>query len=457
MESADNTTTKLGHVSHLECLNCGEKYSLDRLKNEQGSILVNVCYDICLGPLDIKYDYDKIKKILTKEELNKRPDTFWKLKELLPVNEIKVAPNRSFTPLVKSKLIGKELGIELYFKLDCDKSLPTRSFKDRPITLAFNKALEDGYKTVYVASTGNLAIATAYQAKKLGIKTYAYIPRSLGKLKKDAIRKYLGKEEKLFELPLSYDDCNITSMKDCDKSNEKELKRGGGKTSFVPNNSFRPYYKEGSKTSGFEIGLQLRDLKVEGPVHVVYPLGSGALFCSAHKGFKELSMLGLTNHKMYMWGIQPEECSPIVDAIGKEYITPVKNPKTIAKSIAIGKPGSGHQSLEVMKESKGGGFKVGEEEILKSNLDLYFKEGIFSQFVGGTTLAGIKKAVKLGVFKPNEIVVANITGTGYNRIEDDLLDISKLYGFESEAKQIIKEVNQDGKNKNSDTVAEIYK
>ena len=65
MENIDNTTTKIGFVKHLQCLSCGEIYTLERLKKEQGTILVNVCYDVCFGPLDIKYDYDKIKRILT--------------------------------------------------------------------------------------------------------------------------------------------------------------------------------------------------------------------------------------------------------------------------------------------------------------------------------------------------------------------------------------------------------
>jgi len=441
MESVDKTKTKLGYVKHLVCLSCGEIYTLERLKKEQGTILVNVCYDVCFGPLDVKYDYDKIKKILTEEELNKRPDTFWKLKELLPVDEVKVSADREFTPLVESKLIGKELGIRLFFKLDCDKVFPTRSFKDRPVTLAFNNALESGYGSVYVASTGNLAVSSAYFAKETGIKAHIYIPKSLGKMKKDAIRKYLANTDDLNELDLSYDDCNIQSMNDCDKANEEEIKKDGKKTSFVPNNSFRPYYKEGSKTSGMEIALQLKkSVSKDETINIFYPLGSGALFCSAYKGINELKTLGLFSNEVKMFGVQPENCCPIIDAIGKEDLLPIKNPKTIAKSIAIGKPGSGHQSLDVIKESNGGGFKVSEKDIVQGVIDLYFKEGIFAQFVGGVTIAGIIKAAKLGLFNKNDVIVANITGTGQDRIEDDLLEAAKEHGLKEDAKKLLEEV-----------------
>jgi len=441
----DNTKTKLGYVKYLQCLSCGEVYTLERLKKEQGTILVNVCYDVCFGPLDVKYDYEKVKEILTEEEVNKRPDTFWKLKELLPIDEVKVSADRPFTPLVESKVIGKELGIKLFLKLDNDKVFPTRSFKDRPVTLAFNKALESGYNTVYVASTGNLAVSSAYFAKDTGIEPHIYVPKSLGKIKKDAIRQYLPKADDLKELDLSYDDCNIKAMNDCDKANEESVKENGKKVNFVPNNSFRPYYKEGSKTSGIEIALQLKKLVDKGKIiNIFYPLGSGALFCSAYKGINELKKLGLFSNSVKMWGVQSENCSPIIDAIGKEDILPIKNPKTIAKSIAIGKPGSGHQTLDIIKESNGGGFKVTENDIVRGVIDLYFKEGIFAQFVGGVTIAGIIKATKLGVFKEDDVVVANITGTGIGRIEDDLLEAANEYGLEEEVKKLLGEVKKNG-------------
>jgi len=399
MESIDNTIQSLGYVTHLKCLNCGEKYGLEKLKKEQGTIMVNICYDLCMGPLDVRYDYSALKDVLTEDEINKRKDNFWKLKELLPVNEVVVAKEIPYTPLIKSKEIGDELGIELYFKLDSSETNPTRSFKDRPVTLTFNKALEAGYNNVYVASTGNLAVATAYLAGKTGLICRAYVPESLGEVKKDAIRQYLPNGDDLIEYDGSYDETNIKAMNDCEKANEEELKNSGRKKSFVPNSSFRPYYKEGSKTSGTEIALQLKNHISDEVVNIVYPLGSGALLCSAYKGVEELRGLGLFNNQARMWGVQSADCCPIIDGIPTGEIIPIKNPQTIAKSIAIGNPGSGYQTLDVIKKSNGGGWDVSEEDILKSTLDLYFEEGIFSQFVGGVTLAGIVRGAQQGDLK----------------------------------------------------------
>ncbi len=439
-QEKDNSIPQAGYVSHLECLNCGEKYSLERLKRDQGTIMVNICYDVCIGPLDVKYDYARIQEKLAKEDVKSRKQTFWRIPELLPVNQALIE-DRAYTPFVESKSIGDELGIRLFFKLDCAGENPTNSFKDRPVALAFNKALESGYDKVYVASTGNLAVASAYLAAETGIEPRIYVPKSLGDNKKDAIRRYLPNPGDLVEFDETYDKSNVRVMEDCQNENEAEKKQGNLIHSFIPNNSFRPYYKEGSKTSGQEIAFQIDDMLDEGTeVNIVYPLGSGALYCSAYKGIQELADLGLWTKPVRMWGAQSENSCPIIDAIGSGNILPVQTPNTLAKSIAIGNPGSGYQSLDIIKESAGGGWKVSEREILENTLELYHKEGIFAQFVGGVTLAGIKRGVSNGDFKEADVVVANITGAGKSRIEDDLLQYSKEFGFEKQAQQLLEEV-----------------
>lgn len=453
MKSVDDTTGTIGHVTHLECLNCGEKYPLEKLKSDQGTTLENVCYDACMGPLDVRYDYGQIKELISENVLRRRPDTLYKLKELLPVNEILAGKDLSYTPLVRSKEIGDELGIELYYKLDSETAY-TGSFKDRPVALAFNKALEAGYENVFVASTGNLAISSAYYAKKYGIACRVYVPKSLGEVKKDAIRQYLSSPKDLIEYDGNYDETNVAAISDCEKANEAEIKELGRRKTFVPNSGFRPYYKEGSKTSGTEIALQVKE-KTESDINLVYPLGSGALFCSAYKGINELKKLDLFSNDVRMWGAQPEDCSPVIDAIPSGVIAPLKKAETIAKSIAIGNPGSGYQALSVIKDSRGGGWKVSEKEIFQRTLDLYYRDDIFSQFVGGVTLAGISRGVARGDLKEGSVVVANITGTGRNRIEDDLLEYGKRFGLESEAKGVIDET-RGYKLKIRDRALEIY-
>ncbi|MBZ0253219.1 MAG: pyridoxal-phosphate dependent enzyme, partial [Candidatus Methylomirabilis sp.] len=368
----------LGLATHLECLSCGEKYPFDLLIEEQGSILVNICYNNCMGPLDVRYDEDAVgERLRNRDEVARRPDTFWKLAELLPANRRIVADERPFTPLAKASRLSEDLGVELYLKLDCHEVHPTRSFKDRPVSMAYNVAIESGYKEVYVATTGNLGISCAYLATKTGLHPYVYVPDSIGEVKKNAMRQYLEHPERdFYSLPMSYDDTNVKAMQDCAEANERAAAEGRHKIAFVPNNSFRPYYKEGSKTNGTETAFQLEHVVEPGrAVHIVYPLGSGALLCCAHKGIEELRRFGLFQGRPVMWGAQPDTCAPIVDTWdriaarkkgGESYeqvmrtedIHPILNPQTIAKSIAIGKPGSGYQVLDIINQSGGGGWRM---------------------------------------------------------------------------------------------------
>jgi len=448
---------KLGHATHLECLACGETYPFEQLLEEQGSVLVNICYNMCMGPLDVRYDYDAIGDLLSPDDVVARPDTYWKLAELLPANRQIVAQERPFTPMVKAERLSEELGIELHLKLDCDGVHPTRSFKDRPVSMAFNVAVEAGFKEVYVASTGNLAISSAHFAGKYGIHPYIYVPETLGDGKKAAILQYVNDPEDFYSLPMSYDDTNVKAMQDCSEMNEKAQAEGRRPVAFVPNNSFRPYYKEGSKTNGFETAFQLQSVVEPGrKVHIVYPIGSGALLCCAYKGIRELQRYGLFAGEPVMWGAQPEACAPVVDAWsrirarkaeGRSYseiiekqledIEPVHQPVTLAKSIAIGKPGSGYQTLDIFEASGGGGWSMSEEELFEETLALQEKEGIFSQFVGGVTISGIRKGVEAGDIKPGEIVVANVTGSALDRVEDDMRAFGEKVGMTDRVSKVL--------------------
>ena len=465
----DNSPITMGNVSGMECLcgNCGISYTLEELRDQAGTVYLNGTPD-CLygGPLDIRYDMDRVAEILTPDEVKRRyfeRPNFWLLKELLPVNDIMVDPCRPFTPLLKSTVIGPSLGIDLYLKLDTYN--PTGSFKDRPTTMAFNKALEDGgYNEVYVASTGNLAISTAYFASQNGIACKVFVPKVLSERKKSVIRHYLdiatpisGTNE-LIDFEGNYDGANMYSLQLANEINDKALAEHGKRSTFIPNSIFRAYYKEGSKSSGTESMLQLLhgyNLSPDRDVKIIYPGGSGALACSSMKGIRELKQLGIFNNPVSLFMAQPENCAPIVNAIHQAQelsqsqpyqdirddvrVQPVKvmEDTTLATSIAIGDPGSGYQTVDVAIESNGGGFKISEQEIFERVLELQAKENVFAQFVGGVTLAATYHGRESGAFKENDVVVVNITGTGRQRIEDDLRKHGTIYHLEKEVETVL--------------------
>ena len=90
-------------------------------------------------------------------------------KEYLPVSEKTpvVTLLEGKTPLIEAKNLASKIGLKsckLFLKYDGLN--PTGSFKDRGMTMAVSKAVEDGAKAIICASTGNTsASAAAYAAK----------------------------------------------------------------------------------------------------------------------------------------------------------------------------------------------------------------------------------------------------------------------------------------------------
>ena len=142
----------MSYVSGLKCRECGK---------EREKAPIHVC-ELCFGPLEVVYDYEKIGKDLTKNKIQSRAPNMWRYRELLPIDgEPTVGRQVGFTPLRRADRLAKVLGIkELYIKNDA-VNYPTLSFKDRVVSVALSKAREFGFKVVPCASTGNLANSVA--------------------------------------------------------------------------------------------------------------------------------------------------------------------------------------------------------------------------------------------------------------------------------------------------------
>src|SRR5712671_433013 len=154
----------------LKCRECGREYPL----------AANHVCEFDFGPLEVVYDYDRVKKSLTRENVQSRPKSMWRYRELLPVAEDPtVGLQVGFTPLIKADRLAKRLGIrELWIKNDT-VNYPTLSFKDRVVSVALSRARELGFTTVACASTGNLANSVAANAASAGMKAYVFIPSDL--------------------------------------------------------------------------------------------------------------------------------------------------------------------------------------------------------------------------------------------------------------------------------------
>ncbi|WP_218079797.1 threonine synthase [Anthocerotibacter panamensis] len=386
---SDSLTT----FSGLRCRECGSEYD---------ALAIHVC-EFCFGPLEVRYDYEAIKQVTSRQSIQEGPHSIWRYRAFLPVTSANpVDVGTGMTPLIKAERLGRRLGLnQLYIKNDA-VNMPTLSFKDRVVSVALTRARELGYSTVACASTGNLANSTAAIAAHMGMECYVFIPADL------ELGKVLGTlvyGPQVMAVEGNYDQVNRLASEVADRY-------GWG---FV-NINLRPYYSEGSKTLAYEVAEQLGWRL---PDHVVAPIASGSLYGKLYKGFQEFVKVGLVEDQPIRFnGAQALGCSPVAQAFneGATYVKPVK-PNTIAKSLAIGNPADGIYALDIARKTGGQILSVTDEQILDAMKLLAQTEGIFTETAGGTTIATLQELASRGHIDPDAVTVVYITGNGLKTLE----------------------------------------
>lgn len=378
----------MGFVESLKCKECGELYPKEPK---------HVC-EMCFGPLEAVYNYDEIKKHISREKIASRPQNIWRYKELLPIDsEPTLGTQVGYTPLVRARNLAEALGVsEVYVKNDA-VCYPTLSFKDRVVSVALSKAREFGFETTGCASTGNLANSVSAISASGNLKSFILIPYDLERSK---ILNTIVYGANLIGVKGTYDDVNRLCSQIADKYN----------WAFV-NINMRPYYSEGSKSYAFEV---MEQLGWKAPKHIVVPMASGSLLTKVWKAIKEFELLGIVEPEgSKVYGAQATGCSPISTAFKNDWemFKPVK-PDTIAKSLAIGTPADGYYAMNIIRESGGVAEDVSDAEIVDAIELLARTEGIYTETAGGVTLGVTKKLIDQEKIPRDETIVVSITGNG---------------------------------------------
>jgi threonine synthase len=382
----------VSYQKHLKCRQCGRTYQIEPIA---------ACED-CWAPLEVVYDYDRIRAELPRHQVESRLPTMWRYKELLPLTgEPAVGRSTGFTPLVAAPQLAKALGArEVYLKNDA-VNFPTLSFKDRVVAVALSKAREFGFDTVGCSSTGNLANAVAAQAAAGGFKSFIFVPADLEPEKLVNTQIYGAT---LVKVSGNYDQVNRL----CSEISQKY-------PWGMVNVNLRTYYSEGSKTFGYEIAEQL-GWRV--PQNIVVPMAGGSLITKIHKAFGELQKLGwIEPAATKFYGAQATGCSPITTAAKNKTcdIIPQK-PNTIVKSLSIGNPADGFHASQMIQETGGAGEDVSDAEVVEGIRLLAETEGFFAETAGGVTVAVARKLIQNGLLNPAESMVLAITGNGLKTI-----------------------------------------
>lgn len=311
-------------------------------------------------------------------------------REFLPVTESTpiISLREGNTPLIKSCNLKEKLGlnIELYFKFD--GANPTGSFKDRGMTLALSKAIENGARAVICASTGNTSASAAAYAARANIKAIVLIPE--GKIALGKLVQALVYGAFVFQIKGNFDKAlNI-------------VKALVEKYPITLVNSINPFRLEGQKSAAFEVCDQLGFA----PEYHALPVGNAGNITAYWKGYKEYYDAKKITTLPVMLGFQAAGAAPIV--IGK----PIENPETIATAIRIGNPASWQGAITARDESGGRIEAVTDEEILNAYKLIASTEGIFCEPASAASLAGVLKLYKQNYFKPHTTVVCTLTGNG---------------------------------------------
>ncbi len=337
----------------------------------------------------------------------------------LPVssNTPVVTLNEGDTPLIYSCYLSEKLGkgYEVYLKFE--GANPTGSFKDRGMTMAVSKALEEGSKAVMCASTGNTSASAAAYAARAGMKCVVLIPN--GKIALGKLAQAIIYGAQVLEIDGNFDDALEIVRKI---------------TTDYPItlvNSINPYRIEGQKTGAFEIC----DALEENPDYHFIPVGNAGNITAYWKGYREYKELGKIKSLPRMMGFQAEGAAPIVKG------RVIEKPETIATAIRIGNPASWKQAEAARDESGGVIDSVTDDEIMGAYKILAAKEGVFAEPASAASVAGLIKMVDKGFFKPSPEkktrIVCILTGHGLKDPDRAISALSKPKSVKAELRSVL--------------------
>jgi threonine synthase len=290
------------------------------------------------------------------------------------------------TPLLPAPYLSER--VEANVLLKYEGLNPTGSFKDRGMTVAISKAVEEGSKAVICASTGNTSASAAAYAARAGLVCAVLIPEghiALGKLAQALIHG-----AKVIQIKGNFDQA-LTVVREM-----------AARDAITLVNSVNPYRLEGQKTAAFEIVDELGDAP---DVHCI-PVGNAGNITAYWRGYGEDHSAGRAKKRPRMLGWQAAGAAPLVSG------EPVAFPETIATAIRIGNPASWDGAIAARDDSGGSIGAVTDMEILDAYRILAEREGVFCEPASAASVAGLFRAVDAGLVKRGETVVCTLTGHG---------------------------------------------
>jgi len=292
------------------------------------------------------------------------------------------------TPLIRLHNIPDTLGKDVDIYIKYEGLNPTGSFKDRGMTMAVTKAVEEGSKAIICASTGNTSAAAAAYAARAGITAFVLIPE--GKIALGKLAQAMMHGAVVIQIKGNFDD------------GMELVKQVGKEAPVTIVNSINPYRIQGQKTAAFEI---IEELGCAPDFHCI-PVGNAGNITAHWMGYSEYHENGIVNSRPKMVGYQAAGSAPFMRG------GMVDDPETVATAIRIGHPQSWDKAWVVKEESKGWFDECTDEFILAAQKLLAEKEGIFCEPASATSLAGAMMDIESGKIPEGSKIVCTLTGHG---------------------------------------------
>jgi threonine synthase len=432
-----------GSMSY-KCLGCGKNHGTDRLLYtcpECGSVLL--LYDTDFerysninGELWRNiFDY---RRMLNDQPLKGVFRYYEFIAPIIPLDRI-LYLGEGHSPIVKANnRLSDIVGREFYFK---DDGLnPSASFKDRGMVCALSFinffARSKGIKKMLAicASTGDTSASAALYASYLEdfIKSTVLLPH--GKVTSQQLAQPLGSGAKVLEIPGVFDDC--MKVVEC-------LAENYHVALLNSKNSWRIL---GQESFSYEIAQDF-DYNMDKRV-IVLPIGNAGNITAVMSGFLKFYRAGIIKSLPKIIGVQSEHADPVYryyleDNPEKRKYEPVNVKPSAAQAAMIGNPVSMPRVIKVAgeynetaPERKIYVVRVTEQEIMDSMM-IANRNGNIVCTQGGESMAGMKRAVELGLVGPDEIGVLDSTAHMLK-----FLSFQEKYfnnGFESEFEVIPRE------------------
>jgi len=321
----------------------------------------------------------------------------WRYREIIPFLdslEAVVSLREGNTPLLSGPHAARYGGLDaLVFKHQGFN--PTGSFKDNGMTCGVAQARRLGMRRVACVSTGNTSASMAAYASAAGLEPLIFIPH--GNISYGKLAQALEYGARTFQVEANFD--QILAL----------VRTLAERLGIYLLNSINPFRIEGQKTIIVEM-LDQRDWNP--PDWIVLPGGNLGNTSAFGKALRELSGLGFIKKMPKLAVIQAVGAAPFYELFHRaerERLTPVAHPETLATAIKIGDPVSWPKALKEVGESGGVVERVSEQEIADAKA-IIGQCGIGCEPASAATLAGIRKLTAAGVIRPDDDVVAVLTG-----------------------------------------------